>query len=76
MNTARSFGPAVVMNIWDDHWVRDLARILIFRTILQDFKNASPTSIEEDRLGLFKYILFLKMFVRNVLFTKVKFIQL
>ena len=68
-----------------DYPVRLCSLISIFvvrcqDNILKDFKNASPTILELDMLGLFIVILFVKMFIdkkdMTVLFTKVKFIQL
>ena len=53
---------------------------LFVNYIFKDFKNASPTILESDRLGPFLFILFLKIFNHNkdltILFTKAKFIQI
>lgn len=51
MNPARSFGPAIVMNIWKDHWVYWLGPFSggIFAGLLYDLVLAEDASFEKFR---------------------------
>lgn len=51
MNPARSFGPAVIMGIWDNHWVYWVGPIAggVTAALLYDFVLASNVSVAKAR---------------------------
>ncbi|XP_013785705.1 aquaporin AQPAe.a-like [Limulus polyphemus] len=50
MNTARSFGPAVVANVWSNHWVYWIGPILggVIAALLYQFIFSAPTPPSEE----------------------------